>query len=60
MKEFAIFRGYLMVVMTITQKAVSLYLAKFHMIPILRLMISTSVFLPYAMISGARESLEKS
>ena len=44
---------------TIAQKAVSLQLAKFHAIPTLRPMIFTSTFLPYMMISGARESPER-
>jgi len=43
---------------TIAQKAVSLQPTKFYAIPTPRPMISTSVFLPCAMISGVRESPE--
>jgi len=41
----------------IAQKAVSLQPAKFHAILTSRPMISTSAFLPYAMISSVHESL---
>ena len=42
---------------TIAQKTVSLQPAKFHAIPTLRHMISTSSFLPWTLILHVRESL---
>ena len=42
--------------MSIAQKAVLLQFAKFHVILTSRPMISSSVFLPYAMILGMHES----
>ena len=52
MKEFAILGVPHGKVMSITQKAISLQFAKFHVILTPRPMVSTSVFLLYVMILG--------
>ena len=61
MKEFTIFKGYFMAKWWLLLRRLFRFsLPKFHAISTPRPMISTSAFLPYVIILGARESPERS